>query len=169
MKKIGSLLIVVLLCVTSTACAQSDAHEVSKAPDQTPNQKEQGYVVLNDETIALFKKGKVKGIPFPLRDFPIDQVIAKWGKPDKQIDHEDIQVYVYQKKGQNITFTVDETNTVNYYTIDMNMSFKEVNQKLGSPYKVKKSTRLLRYPMGNYVLQVEDISKDKVWISLDTK
>jgi Domain of unknown function (DUF4309) len=143
----------------NTSCVQSDFEETGK--------HQEGFVILDEKTIRLFNEGKVKGIPFPLHQFPVEQVTEKWGKPNEQLDHEDIQVYIYKKDGQKILFTVDETDTVTYYEIKMNMSLEEVNQKLGGRYNVKPTTyRTLTYPMGRYELRVRRIADDQVMMIL---
>ncbi|MFC4078437.1 DUF4309 domain-containing protein [Salinithrix halophila] len=147
----------------NTSCIQSDLQE-------TRNHQE-SIVTLDKETIRLFNKGKVKGIPFPLSNFPFKQVTEKWGKPNKQIDNEDIQDYIYKRNGQEIIFTVDETNIVMYYQIKMNISLEEVNRKLGNRYKVKPTTyKALTYPMGRYELRVRRITPaDQVILDLSER
>ncbi|EGK13103.1 hypothetical protein HMPREF9374_1095 [Desmospora sp. 8437] len=160
MGKFCYLFMIGLFCMLTTSCMQPDAEETGK--------HQEGTVIMDEKTIQLFNEGKVRGIPFPLHQFPVKQVTERWGKPDEQLDHEDIQVYIYKKGGQKVSFTVDETNTVNYYQIIMNMSLEEVNQKLGSRYDIKPTThRTLTYPMGRYELRVRRIPDDQVIMYLN--
>jgi hypothetical protein len=153
--RIGLLVILAILNMFIVGCA-----------NQNELKKESGLVILDKKTISLFKEGKINGIPFPLKGFPMQDVREKWGEPDKQIDNEDIQDYVYIKKKQEITFTVDETDMVNYYQIVLDMSLNEVNERLGNKKTITKSTKSLNYPMGKYNLFVKRLPNEQTDIIL---
>lgn len=167
MRKIGIIFIALFLCLTGvSACSKSTTSITS----EEKSSKTSGLVVLDRETISLFKKGMINGIPFKQDGHTsIDEITKKWGKPDKINDYEDIKDYVYLKKGQKVTFVVDETNIAYITLVEFNMTLKEANQKLGNLHRVKKTTRILEYPMGNYEVQVEQLSKDRVLLSLHVK
>lgn len=163
MKKIGYVFIALLFCFVGVAGCSN------KTSEEKPT-KESGLVVLDKDTISQFKKGTIRGVPFKQDGrTPIDEITKKWGNPDKIIDNEDIQDYVYIKQGQKITFVVDETNIAYITLVELNMSIKEANQKLGNLHKVKKTTKILQYPEGDYILQMESLSNNRVWLSLRKK
>ncbi|KQL51211.1 hypothetical protein AN964_19650 [Heyndrickxia shackletonii] len=163
MKKIGYIFIAFFLCFAGVAGCSN------KTSEEKP-QKESGIVVLDKDTINQFKMGTIKGIPFKQDDrTPIDEITKNWGKPDKIIDNEDIKDYVYVKKGQKITFVVDETNIAYITLVELNMSIKEANKRLGNLHKVKMTTKILQYPEGNYIVQIESLSNNKIWLSLRKK
>lgn len=92
-EKTGRVFIVLLLCfVGDTACSKSISDHTNQVIGEKNNSKAPGLVVLDNETIRLFKQGKIKGIPFPQDgSISFNQVTKKWGKPDKVIDNEDIK------------------------------------------------------------------------------
>lgn len=69
MKRICFLLVLVLLCIVDVVFMQSNTQKTNKF-----YKEESAPVILDKETISLFKKGKVKGIPFPLNDFSVKQI-----------------------------------------------------------------------------------------------
>ncbi|MGG0386139.1 DUF4309 domain-containing protein [Priestia filamentosa] len=163
-KRISFLLILVLICIAGVVFIQFNTQKINKL-----YKEKAGPVILDKETVSLFKEGKVKGFPFSLDDFPVKQVTKKRGSPNEQIDYKDIQDYVYKKNGQKIIFTVDELDTVNYFRVELNMSLREANEKLGNRYKVKNLSREFIYPMGTYKLRIDRLSKERVLVSLDKK
>lgn len=163
LKKIGYIFISFLFVLAGVAGCSN------KTSEEKPTE-ESGLVVLDKDTISQFKQGIIKGIPFKQDGHtPIAEITKKWGKPDKIIDLEDLHDYVYIKNGQKITFVVDEMNIAYITLVEFDMSLKEANQKLGNLHKVKKSSRFLSYPAGKYVVQVEYLSKNKVWLKLQKK
>lgn len=163
MKKIGYIFIAFLFVFAGVAGCSN------KTSEEKPT-KESGLVVLDKDTISQFKKGTIKGIPFKQDGHTsFDEITKKWGNPDDTIDNEDIQDYIYIKQGQKITFVVDETNIAYITLVELNMSIKEANERLGNLHKVKKTTKILQYPEGDYVAQIESLSNNKVWLSLRKK
>lgn len=69
MKRISFLLILVLICIAGVVFIQFNTQKINKL-----YKEKAGPVILDKETVSLFKEGKVKGVPFSLDDFPVKQV-----------------------------------------------------------------------------------------------
>jgi hypothetical protein len=157
----------IIFCALLIACLAA----CSKTESENDYTRENNLVFLDEETIELFKEGKIKGIPFPIdKNFPISDVEKQWGEPEKVIDHEDIHDYIYTRNGRRVIFVEDELKQVFYYKIEMIIDRKELLKRMGNPSEGnKKSSHVLIYYMGDYQVQFESSVEDKWWLIVTKK
>ncbi|WP_147533493.1 hypothetical protein [Bacillus marasmi] len=126
---------------------------------------EENIVTLDEETVALFEKGIIKGIVNPSEGqrFTMKTVREEWGEPDDTADHQDFQMHTYVKKGLRVTYDENiEDDRIHACYVEMKMERKEILKRMGDPYKEKDDN--LIFKKGDYVIEFSNFPRDsKQW------
>ncbi len=105
------------------------------------NMKENKNATLIYEIVTLAKVGTVKDCSFPADTTVIDEVIAKWGKPDQEDFVAGNRYFTYSSRG--IVFGVNKGEQIfdvrSYSKEIQQITFDEVKGVLGKPDEVRYS------------------------------
>lgn len=129
-------------------------------------------VQLNTALVKSLKQGEISGTPLSLNDkFSLTDVKKVWGDPDRHIDREEVQSYVYQKNGQ--TFQIDdniETDAFKdqkHYKYSFVVHLKATREKIVKEMRMSpkiNGKRLLQYHYNGHVIQFEQDGTKNNWL-----
>ncbi|MCQ2010399.1 MAG: hypothetical protein ABF629_02130 [Sporolactobacillus sp.] len=129
-------------------------------------------VQVNAALVKDLKHGKISGTPLSLNDgFSLTDVKKAWGEPDRHIDREEVQSYVYQKNGQ--MFQIDDNIETDAFkdqrrfkysfVVHLKTSREEIVKEMRMSPKIN-GKRLIQYQYNGHVIQFEQDGTKNNWL-----
>ncbi|MCO7128028.1 hypothetical protein NIE88_19995 [Sporolactobacillus shoreicorticis] len=129
-------------------------------------------VQLNAALVKGLKHGEITGTPLSLNDgFRLADVKKAWGEPDRHIDREEVQSYVYKKNGQ--TFQIDDAiETDDFkdqkrfkyrFVVHLKISREKIVKAMNAAPKIN-GKRLLQYQYNGHIIQFEQDGTKNNWL-----